>query len=105
MSDNYVLDGQTTLDGFKKSNVEKNIKLEYITNVRNSSYEMMINGQYMMDYALNESEKLMADYVYKVGWGMYNLMIELEKIEKRKNKKPNFTNHEGQLVPPDNYPN
>lgn len=84
MLDNYVLDGQTMLDGFKKSDIEKNKKLEYIIDVRNSSYEMMINGQHMMDYALNESEKFMADCVYKVGWGMYNLMIEFEKIEKKK---------------------
>ena len=60
------------------------MKKEYIIQARNHAYDMMLNAQGMMDYAENESEKNIADYLYRMSWAAYWTLVELEKMGKRK---------------------
>lgn len=59
------------------------IDKEHTVAARNHGYELMMQGQAMMDTAQTDSDKLIADCVYYAGWAVYNMMIELEKKYKR----------------------
>jgi hypothetical protein len=50
---------------------------------RNGSYEMMLTAQAMKDRAETEAEKRIAEYLYTGAWSSYNLLLELEKQERR----------------------
>lgn len=61
-------------------------KLQHIISARNHAFELMLEAQALMDAAETAGHKRSADALYYAGWGAYTLLIEAEKIEKRKER-------------------
>ena len=57
---------------------------QLIAEARNHSYDGMLAAQYMQDRATTQQERMIADSLYYNYWASYNLLVELERLEKRK---------------------
>lgn len=62
------------------------MNLDHIIPARNASYENMLKAQAMMDFAQTEQEKVISESLYRMNWAAYALLVELEKIEKKKQR-------------------
>ena len=60
----------------------------HVIAARNHSYEGMLAAQYMQDSARTKQEAFIADSVYYAFWSCYNILCEMEKMEKRKGADP-----------------
>lgn len=56
---------------------------QLITAAHNHAYEIMLLGQYMMDRATTDSERMVADCVYYSGWSTYWMMVELGRMKRK----------------------
>ena len=63
------------------------MNLDHIIPARNASYENMLTAQAMMDFAQTEQEKVIAESLYRMNWAAYSLLVELEKLEKKKQRQ------------------
>ncbi len=57
---------------------------QLIAEARNHSYDGMIAAQHLQDRATTDRERMIADSLYYNYWASYNMLVELEKMEKRK---------------------